>query len=396
MGLVGGAGSGFIGRVHVTAATLDGRAELVAGALSSQPDRARAAAAEFGLDPRRAYGDYRELFAAESQLPADERIDFVTIATPNDTHFAVARAALQAGLHVVCEKPLTIDADQAEALVRQVEASRSRVHDGLWVLGLSAGAASPGDDPRRRVGRVQAVRVHYLQGGLWSLQPGQPPARAAWKADPARAGPAGTFSDIGTHAYHLVRFLTGLPPRDVSCQLRNFHPARPLDDYGVAVLRFANGALGTITVSQVTQGQLNDLGFEVDGTRASLAWRQQAAEQLLVRRHGQPLAVYERQPRAAYLSAAGRSACRLPGGHPEGFFEALANLYRESLAAMADRAAGQVAAEAEHLYPDVYDGWEGVWFVRQGVASSRADGAWQPLPPRPKSEPANDRFLPHL
>jgi predicted dehydrogenase len=382
MALIGG-GGGFIGRVHVLAATLDRRADLVAGAFSSDPAKSRGAAEEFGVEPARAYGSYGELLDAECRRPADQRLDFVTIATPNHTHFEIAQAALQAGFHVVCEKPLANDVAQAEALVRAVRQS------GCVFAVAHAYSCYPLVDQVRdlirngELGELLAVRVHYLQGGLWALTPGQPPARAAWKADPTKAGPSGTLADIGTHAYHLARFATGLEPLAVSCQLRTYHPVRPLDDYAHAVLRFDNGALGTLTASQITHGRLNDLTLEVDGARGSIAWRQEEPNQLLMRRYGEPARIYERNPRAAFLSDSARAGCRLPGGHPEGVLEAFANLYRHCYEDMLARAGGQPSSHEAARYPDVVAGWAGVHFVQQGLASHRAQGAWMSLAPAP-------------
>jgi predicted dehydrogenase len=210
-------------------------------------------------------------------------------------------------------------------------------------------------------------------------QPGQRPARGAWKADPAKAGPGGTLADIGTHAFHLLRHVTGLEPDDVSCQLRSYFPGRQLDDYAHAVLRFPQGALGTITLSQVTHGRLNDLTLEVDGTSGSLCWRQEDPERLVVRRYGHPVSVYERNPRVALMHEAARGLCRLPGGHPEGYFEAFANIYREVFDDIVAHAIGAPRHRRVPDYASVRDGVEGVRFVEQCLASHRDNGAWKPL-----------------
>lgn len=381
MALIGGGGSGFIGRVHVRAAALDQRAELVAGALSSDPAKARAYAAEFGIAAERAYGSYRELLAAEARWPAEARVDFVVIATPNGTHFEIARAALEAGFHVVCEKPMTTTLADALELAR-----RARDADAVFAVmhgysGFPLVRQAQAMVRQGELGEIQAARVNYIQGGLRGLEPGQRPPRAAWKADPAQAGPSGTLADIGTHAYHLARYITGLEPVDVACQLRTYHPVRPLDDYGHAVIRFVNGALGTLTVSQVTQGRLNDLSLEIDGTRSSLSWRQEEPNQLLVRRYGEPTRVYERNVRSTFLADSARAACRLPGGHPEGVLEAWANVYRDVCDDIIARARGSRTASRDALYPTVGDGCEGVAFIQQCLASQQANGAWQPLTP---------------
>jgi predicted dehydrogenase len=378
MALVGGSGGGFIGRVHAIAATLDQRAELVAGAFSSDPEKSQFAAAEFGVAPQRGYGSYRELIEAESRLPADQRPDFVTVATPNHTHYEIAAAALQAGFHVVCEKPMTIDAEHALQLARLVEQTGAvfvlaHGYSGYPLVRQAREMIAAGE-----FGQIHAVRVSYMQGGLWGIQPGQPPTRGAWKADPAKAGPSGAMADIGTHAFHLLRFTTDLTPLEISATLANVHPARPLDDYGHALIRCDGGALATISVSQVTHGRLNDLTLEVDGSRASLVWRQEDPDRLTVRRHSPPVQVYERNRRMAY-SGAVQAACRLPGGHPEGVLEAFANVYRDGFDAIVRRAAGQRVELRRTTYPNVYDGLEGVWFVQQSVASHRDHGGWKAL-----------------
>jgi predicted dehydrogenase len=379
MALIGGGGGGFIGRVHLAAATLDGRAELAAGVFSSDPAKSRASAAEFGIPVGRAYATYQELIAAESLLPADSRADFVTIATPNHTHFAIAQAAVDAGFDVVCEKPMTIDGSDAQSLLELVERQGvvfmvSHCYTGYPLLRQARDMVQ-----QNELGEILAARVSYIQGGLWSLQPGQTPTRAAWKADPAKAGPSGTMADIGTHAFNLLRFTTGLQPTEISSTLLRYHPARPLDDYGHALIRFANGAVAMISVSQVSHGRLNDFCLELDGTTGSLVWDQQSPDQLIVRRHGRPVHVYERNRRAEYLAESARSACRLPGGHPEGYLEAFANVYRDALDDMVKRAASGPFDARHSIYPNVRDGLEAVLFVQQCLASSEHNGAWQPL-----------------
>ena len=337
MALIGGGGGGFIGRVHALAAGLDQRAELVAGAFSSDAEKSRLAAAAFGVAKQRGYGSYRELIETETRLPADQRADFITIATPNHTHFEIAQAALEAGFNVVCEKPLTNDLGQAIQLARLVERTGAvfvvaHGYSGYPLVRQIREMIAAGE-----LGQVHAVRVAYIQGGLWGLQPGQTPTRGAWKADPAKAGPSGTMADLGTHAFHLLRFTTGLTPHAISAVLANFHPARPLDDCGHAIVRCGGGELATVSVSQVTHGRLNDLTLEVDGNRASLVWRQEEPDRLTLRRHGQPVQIYERSRRTAYNDTV-QAACRLPGGHPEGVLEALANVYGDGFDAMIRRA----------------------------------------------------------
>ncbi|MCA9203546.1 MAG: Gfo/Idh/MocA family oxidoreductase [Planctomycetales bacterium] len=378
MALIGGGGQAFIGRVHATAATLDNRAELVAGALSSNPDKARAAAASFGIAADRAYGSWRELLDRESELPADRRVDFVSIATPNYTHYEIAREALQAGFHVVCDKPLTTRLEDAESLARVVrETGRvlalTHNYSGYPMVRQARAMIAAGE-----IGTVRAVRASYLQGWLWGWQPDPDAPRGAWKSDPEKSGPGGSLGDIGTHAYQLIRYVTQLAPRDLSCQLRTFRDGWTLDDYGQVTLRFTDNAIGSISFSQATHGHLNDLSIEVDGTTGSLFWRQESPNELVLRRFNQATQTLERAPGASYMNDAGRFACRLPGGHPEAFFEAFANVYVAAFDAML--AEGEAARQNPlAVFPTVDDGVEGVRFIEQCVASHQADGAWRAM-----------------
>lgn len=378
MALVGGGGQAFIGRVHAIAATMDGQAALVAGVLASDPERSRQAAADLGIAADRAYGSYQEMIDTEKQRPADERIDFVTIATPNSLHYDMARTALDAGFHVMCEKPLTTEARLADELVSQVN-DTGRVFAVAYIYSGYPMIRQVRDMVRSgELGEIQTARVHYIQGGLRRIQPDQTPERAAWKLNPAQAGPSGAMADIGTHAFHLLRFTTDLAPLEVSSHLATYHPVRPLEDYGHAILRCAGGQMATITASQVTHGRLNDITLEIDGSTGSLVWCHDQRDQIVLRRHGQPVQVYENNRRADYLSEGYRSSSRLAGGHPEGFFEALANLYRSAFEDMARCSAGQAPTSAGLAYPSVIDGCEGVRFVEACLASSRTDGWWQP------------------
>jgi predicted dehydrogenase len=379
MGLVGGGQGAFIGRVHVTAAVLDNRARLVAGALSSDPARAKASAPDYDIPPQRAYGSYAEMLAAEAKLPAEERIDFVTVATPNHTHFAIAKAALEAGFNVMCDKPMTFDLHEAEELATIVEKSGAvfavtHNYTGYPLVRQAREMILGGE-----LGEINAVCSNYLQGWLRTRLENEKQKQAAWRTDPAKSGAAGSFGDIGTHAFNLVRYMTGLLPESVSCHLKIFEPGRKLDDYGHAVIRFENGALGTVTASQISHGRENDLFIDVDGTKGSLSWRQEEPNHMIVRRNGQPRAVYTRDPNAPFMNASGKAACRLPSGHPEAFFEAFANIYRNAFDDMAARATGGKWERADTIYPNVNDGVEGMFFIQQCVTSSKENGAWLPL-----------------
>jgi predicted dehydrogenase len=378
MGLVGGGQGAFIGKVHSIAATLDNRAALVAGALSSDPAKAKASAPDYDIPPDRAYGSYQEMVAAESKLHASERIDFVSVATPNHTHFEIAKAFAEAGFNVLCDKPLTFDLAQAEELAKVVQRTGvvfavTHNYTGYPLVRQARDMVRSGE-----LGEINAVRAFYIQGWLRTRLEAEGQKQAGWRTDPKRSGMAGCFGDIGTHAYNLGRFITGLLPEQVSCHLKVFQPGRPLDDYGTAVLRYANGALGTVTASQISHGRENDLWVEVDGTKGALEWHQEEPNKMILRVNGKPHQVYTRAG-GPYLGATAAASSRLPSGHPEAFLEAFANIYTAAYADFIARTSGQKFDYAHSLYPNVADGVDGMNFITQCVASSAADGAWKSL-----------------
>jgi predicted dehydrogenase len=379
MGIVGGGQGSFIGRVHVTAAVLDNRAELVAGAFSSDAARSKASAADYAVPESRAYGSYQEMFEKERALGADQRIDFVSIATPNHMHFPVAKAAVEAGFHVVCDKPLTLTLAEAEQLAALVAKSPNvfavtHNYTGYPLVRQAREMIRSGE-----LGEIQAIRTEYIQGWLRTRLESEGQKQAAWRTDPTKSGAAGCFGDIGTHAYNLGRTMTGLLPEKISAHLEIFVPGRPLDDYGHAVIRYENGALGTVTASQISHGRENDLRIQIDGTLGSLEWHQEEPNKMVVRHNGKPHFIYTRDPNAPFTNEAGRAACRLPSGHPEAFFEAFANVYRAAFDAMAEVATTGKTERTNTVYPNIHDGVEGMYFIEQSVASSKAGGAWLPL-----------------
>jgi len=379
MGLVGGGQGSFIGKVHSIAACLDNRAEVVAGAFSSNPERSKASAADYNVAPARAYGTYQEMLDKERQLPEGERIDFVSVTTPNHTHFEIAKAAVDAGFHVVCDKPMTFDLAQAEELAQAVDRSNvvfalTHNYTGYPLVRHAREMIRNGD-----LGEIQAIRASYIQGWLRTKLEDSDQKQAAWRTDPTKSGAAGCFGDIATHAYNLGRYMSGLLPSEISCQLRSFEPGRKLDDYGTAVIKYQNGGLGTVTASQISHGRENDVTIEIDGTKGSLVWRQEDPNAMIVRANGQPHKIYTRDPNAPYMGDAGRAACRLPSGHPEGFFEAFANVYMGAFDAIVALAAGEKIERKDTVYPNVHDGVEGMLFIQQSVASSQQNGAWLPF-----------------
>jgi len=378
MALCGGGQGAFIGRVHATAAVLDNRAVLVAGALSSSPERAKASAPDYDIPADRAYGSIAELVQKEKALPADKRIDFVSVATPNHTHFEIALAAAQAGFNVICDKPLTFDLAQAEALADAIDKSGvvfavTHNYTGHPLVRQAREMILAGE-----LGEINAIRSCYIQGWLRTRLETSDQKQAAWRTDPKRSGAAGCFGDIATHAYNLARYMTGCLPAEISCHLKTFEKGRPLDDYGTAIIKFQNGALGTVTASQISHGRENDIFIEIDGTKASLQWRQEEPNTLTVRRNGEPHRLYTRAG-GPYLSSAAAAATRIPSGHPEGYLEAFANIYRSAYDAMIERVEGKKFERVNTVYPNVNDGVEGMYFIEQCVASSKQNGAWLPL-----------------
>lgn len=379
MGLVGGGQGSFIGKVHSIAACLDNRAEVVAGAFSSSAEKSKASAADYDVCSTRAYGSYQEMLDKERALPEDQRIDFVSVTTPNHTHYEIAKAAVEAGFHVICDKPMTFDLTQAEDLA--VAVSKSKVvfavthnYTGYPLVRQAREMILNGE-----LGEVQAVRSNYIQGWLRTKLEDSDQKQAAWRTDPKRSGAAGCFGDIATHAYNLGRYMTGLLPSEISAHLRIFEKGRKLDDYGTAIIKFENGGIGNVTASQISHGRENDLFIEIDGTKGALQWRQEEPNVMVVRCNGQPHRLYTRDPNAPFMNGSGKAACRLPSGHPEAFFEAFANIYTAAFDAMVAASQGQAVEPKNTIYPNVFDGVEGMLFIQQSVASSSQDGVWLPF-----------------
>ena len=371
MGLIGGGGAAFIGKVHAVAAKLDHRAEITAAALSRNLEISRDSAAAFGLTADQVYGGAESLIES---MAGD--LDFVAIATPNYTHAPIALAALNAGLHVICDKPMTTTAEDADRLVSAVESS-DRVfalthnYTGYPMVRQARAMVLNGE-----IGEVLAVRATYAQGWLHAMQPNEVPARGAWKSDPELAGPSGALGDIGTHAYNLITHITGLVPAKLSASIRSFAQVRDLDDYGQVNIEFGNGVLGMVNFSQVSHGRLNDLWIEIDGSAGSLIWRQESPNQLEFRRQGESMIQLERHPAGSSLDDSAKSSSRIPPGHPEGFYEAFANVYRAAYDDMLKIANGETIDHRNTVYPNVYDGADGVRFINRCLESSQQQSEW--------------------
>ncbi|MEZ6141200.1 MAG: Gfo/Idh/MocA family oxidoreductase [Zavarzinella sp.] len=376
MGLIGGGQGAFIGRVHATAGVLDNRAALVAGALSSDPARAKASAGDYDIAEERAYTSYQEMAQQESNRV--DKVDFVSVATPNHTHFEISKTFIEAGFNVICDKPMTFDYSQAEELLAAVEKSNvvfavTHNYTGYPMVRQAREMILNGE-----LGEINAIRSNYIQGWLRTRLEADNQKQAAWRTDPKRSGAAGCFGDIGTHAYNLGRYMTGLLPSEICCSLKIFAEGRFLDDYGTAVIRYSNGALGTVTASQISHGRENDVRIEIDGTKASLEWHQENPNLLFVRKNGEPHKTYTRAG-GPYLGSAATAAARIPSGHPEGFFEAFANVYSSAFDAMIKQISGESFEKVNTIYPNIYDGLEGMLFITQCVESSKQNAAWLPF-----------------
>ena len=377
MGMVGGGRDAFIGAVHRMAAALDGHIELVCGAFSSDPERSRASGADLYLPANRVYGDFHEMMAAEAKLPAGERMDFVSIVTPNHVHFPVAKAALEAGFHVMSDKPMTFDLAEANELAALVE--RTGLQFGLTHNYTGYPMVKEARHMVRggAIGAVRKVVVEYPQGWLASLIESEGQKQASWRTDPARAGASSCMGDIGTHAENLMEYITGLEIASLCADLTTMVEGRQLEDDGNVLVRLDNGARGVLYASQISAGEENPLTIRIYGELAGLEWRQEEPNTLTVKwgdRHREV-----RRTGVGELSAASAAHTRLPAGHPEGFVEAFANLYRNYAMALQARLAGEQPA-AEHLdFPTVHDGVRGMAFIAACVASSASDQKWTRL-----------------
>lgn len=375
LGMVGGGQGAFIGAVHRIAARLDGRFELVAGALSSDPQRARESAVEAGI--ARSYDDWREMARAEAAR--EDGIDAVAIVTPNHLHAPVATAFLEAGIHVVCDKPLAISLAEGVAL-----ATLAREKNRLFALTHTYSGYPLVRHAREMVeagelGQIRVVQVEYAQD--WLAEPvetGGLNKQAGWRTDPALAGPAGCLGDIGTHAYHLAAFVTGMTPVALSAELHTFVPGRRIDDHVQAMLRYANGARGMLWASQVASGAENALRLRVYGTKAGLAFDQEEPNELWFTPLGGSA---QRLTRARVSGAAAAHATRVPAGHPEGYLEAFAQLYRDAALQIEALNEGRALPAESRLLTTVEDGVAGLRFIDAVLASSAANGQWREIAP---------------
>ena len=381
MGMAGGGPGAFIGDVHRRAALLDGGVELVAGAFSSDGRRSREKGRELLLDPARVYGSLDEMIERERRLPAGERVDFVSVVTPNHLHFPMAAALLEAGVHVVCDKPMTFDAAEARRLKGVVERS-GRVfavthnYTGYPMVKLARDLARGGE-----LGRLRKVVVEYPQGWLATPLERTGVKQAEWRTDPARSGAAGCVGDLGTHAENLAEYVTGRRITELAADLTTFVDGRRLDDDGAVLVRFEGGARGVLSASQVSVGEENGLALRVYGARRGLRWRQEAPNTLQVTALDGPEETWSRgHAHIAEKSPAAARATRLPAGHPEGFCEAFANVYANVCDTIRARIRGVEPDPLALDFPTVDDGLRGMLFVEAVVASAASGEKWTRVP----------------
>ncbi|RMG77799.1 MAG: gfo/Idh/MocA family oxidoreductase [Bacteroidetes bacterium] len=374
MGMVGGGRGAFIGAVHRMAAALDGQIELVCGAFSSDPEKSRLSGQDLFLPPERSYGSFEEMILKEKTLPEGERMDFVSIVTPNHLHYAPAKMALENGFAVVCDKPLCFNMEEALDLEKTVEKTGllfalTHNYTGYPMVKQARAMIKNGD-----IGDIRKVVVEYPQGWLSTRLEASDQKQAAWRTDPQKSGIAGAMGDIGTHAENLAEYITGLKIKSLCADLTTFVEGRRLDDDGNVLIRFDNGAKGILHASQIAAGEENNLNIRVYGTLAGLQWFQQEPNSLFVRWRDKPLEVLRTGVGNLYPEA--QAHARIPAGHPEGYLEAFANIYRNFAICLRARLEGTTPDPVFQDFPTVSDGVRGMQFIERVVASSRTNEKW--------------------
>ncbi len=380
MGMVGGGRGAFIGAVHRMAANLDGKIELVAGCFSSNEEKSKLSGEDFFLKPERVYGSYEEMAEKESALPADERIDFTSIVTRNDLHYAVAKKFLESGIHVICEKPLALSKAEGLELQKVVEKSGlvfalTHNYTGYPMVKEARAMVSEG-----KLGKILKIVVEYPQGyGIAAYEDAASSdgGIANWRLDPSISGVSNCIGDIGTHAENLAKYITGLRLEAVAADLNTFIPGRKLDDDGSMLCRFEGGARGVLFASQISTGEENNLNIRVYGTKSSIEWHQEHPNELTVKFADKPREIWRRGN--SYNGAAAEKYTRLPFGHPEAFIEAFANIYLAAAEGISDAIEGKFKGNEEYDYPSVQDGVEGMAFIEAAVESSKKNSAWVSL-----------------
>src|SRR5665213_1096621 len=377
MGMIGGGKDAFIGAIHRIAANMDGQIELVCGALSIHHDTAIESGHILFLPDDRVYTNYEDMIRAESKQPADKRMDFVTIVTPNFAHFAPAMLALENGFNVVLEKPITFTLDEAKQLKKKLDET------GLMLLLTHTYSGYPMVKEAKQLvkngafGKVRKIYVEYIQGWLSKLSEREGNAQAAWRTDPSKSGKSGCMGDIGTHAAHLAEYISGLKITQLNASLNTVVEGRMLDDDGAILLRFENNATGVLTASQVAAGEENALKIRVYGEHGGLEWAQQEPNTLTIRWLDKPAETLRAGSNYGDReSPYATHNCRTPGGHPEGYLEAFGNLYRNFALSLSAKLNNEEPHKEWLDFPGIDDGIRGMAFIDNVVASSQSDKKW--------------------
>jgi len=376
-GMVGGGRGAFIGAVHRIAASIDQQIELVCGAFSSDPEKSKASGADFFLPPDRCYGSYEEMIKAEAALPADQRMDFLAIVTPNHVHFPPAKMALESGFHVLSDKPATFDLSEAKQLGELVKSTGqlyglTHNYTGYPLVKEARDMIKDG-----KLGKIRKVVVEYPQGWLATRLEASGQKQADWRTDPKRSGAAGCVGDIGTHAENLAEYITGLKISELAADLTAFVEGRLLDDDANILLRFEGGAKGVLHCSQISVGEENNLNIRVYGEKGGIEWHQREPNTMLVKWMDQPMQVY--RTANGYLGKNAAAASRTPPAHPEGYLEAFANIYKNFANHIRATMDGTTPDEITLDYPKIEDGIRGMAFIDAVVASGKANAAWTKL-----------------
>lgn len=375
--MIGGSLEAFIGAVHRKAAALDGEIDLVCGAFSSDPKKSAATGEALSLDPSRVYGSFEEMIDKEKSLSADKRMDFVSIVTPNHVHFAPAKYALENGFHVIIDKPLAFNLEEAKALQKIVAdtgliLALTHTYTGYPMVKEARHLVTQG-----KLGKVRKVYVEYPQGWLSTFVEGSGQKQASWRTDPSRSGAGGAIGDIGTHAANLAEYISGSDITEINALLNIVVDGRKLDDDASMLIKFENGASGVLLATQVAAGEENNLNIRVYGEKGGLEWKQEEPNTLVVKWLDKPKEIY--RTGWGYLSEASRKNTRTPSGHPEGYLEAFANLYMAFARAVRDHQAGKKIDPEQYDFPDVNDGVKGMAFVDAVIKSANSQAKWTPV-----------------
>jgi len=376
-GMIGGGRGAFIGAVHRLVAIMDGKAELVAGCFSADPENSKLTGQDLLLDPSRVYSTYTEMVKAESKVPAVHRLDFVVIVTPNHEHFPPAKLFLEAGFNVVCDKPATLNLAEAKKLrdiVRKTKKVFVLTHNytGNVMVKQARELVQSG-----HLGKIRKVVVEYPQGWLWQRLETTGHKQASWRSDPKKTGASCILGDIGTHAENLTRYITGLRIESLCADLTTFVPGRVLEDDANILVRYSGGAKGVLHCSQISIGEENNLNIRVYGDEASLEWHQEHPNELIVKYPDKPKEIWRRGN--SYLGATAKKFTRIPSGHPEGYLEAFANVYLEAFRAIEAEIEGRPQPK-DLDFPTIEDGVIGMTFIEMAVKSGKAGAKWVKFP----------------